>query len=108
VGAYPIRPALRRTLTPQRIESVCREEFGSAALEQDTVVARYGAIEELRVRSEKSELLVELRMNPQVDAATQGETIRRYNRFLQELTGYTAKERAKRAQKAARESAAPG
>lgn len=72
----------------------------------DSVTTRYGAIDSLVVRPGKGELLVELRMNPKVANDLAAETIKRYNRFLETLTGYTAKERAKKAQKAAKSAAA--
>ena len=74
----------------------------------DSVTARYGAIDSLTVRPGKGELLVELRMNPQVPNDVAAETIRRYNRFLETLTGYSAKERAKKAQKAAKGAGSSG
>lgn len=74
----------------------------------DSVTARYGAIDSLTVRPGKGELLVELRMNPQVPNDVAAETIRRYNRFLETLTGYSAKERAKKAQKAAKGAGSTG
>ena len=102
MGTYGVRPALRAQLTLARVEEVCRLHFDGGARAGDSVVVKYGAIDELKVRPNKTELIVELRMNPKVDPAVAGETVRRYNRFLEELTGYTAKERAKRAQRAAR------
>lgn len=74
----------------------------------DSVTARYGAIDSLTARPGKGELLVELRMNPQVPNDVAAETIRRYNRFLETLTGYSAKERAKKAQKAAKGAGSTG
>jgi len=47
-------------------------------------------------------------MNPKVPNDVAAETVRRYNRFLETLTGYTAKERAKKSQKAAKAAAAAG
>ena len=74
----------------------------------DSVTARYGAIDSLTARPGKGELVIELRMNPQVPNDVAAETIRRYNRFLETLTGYSAKERAKKAQKAAKGAGSTG
>jgi hypothetical protein len=41
-------------------------------------------------------------MNPQVDNTTAGKTISAFNRFLEAATGFTTKERAKRAQQSAK------
>lgn len=103
-----MRPALRAQLTLDRIVAACEAEFGVAERSQDAVTSRYGAIDSLVVRPGKGELSVELQMNPKVANEVAGETVRRYNRFLETLTGYTAKERAKKAQKAAKAAAAAG
>jgi hypothetical protein len=95
-------------LTLDRIAETCQVEFGVAERSGDAVSAQYGAIESLNARPGKGELLVELRMNPNVPNEVAAETIRRYNRFLETLTGYTAKERAKKAQKAAKAAAPAG
>jgi hypothetical protein len=95
-------------LTLDRIAETCHAEFGVAERSGDAVSAQYGAIESLNARPGKGELLVELRMNPNVPNEVAAETIRRYNRFLETLTGYTAKERAKKAQKAAKAAAPAG
>ena len=84
------------------------EEFGAAERSSDSISSRYGAIELLTARVGKGELSVDLKMNPKVGNDIAGDTIRRYNRFLEGLTGYTAKERAKKAQKAAKAAAAAG
>jgi hypothetical protein len=103
-----VRPASRAQLTLDRIADVCRSEFGAAERTGDAVTAQYGAIESLQARPGKGELLVELRMNPNVPNEVAAETIRRYNHFLETVTGYTAKERAKKAQKAAKAAAPTG
>ncbi len=101
MGSYSVRPAQRALLTLEGIEAACRKHFGVGDRAADSVVARFGAIEELRACPAKTEIRVDLRMNPQVESAVAGETIRRYNHFLEEITGYSAKERAQRARKAA-------
>jgi len=103
-----VRPAVRAQLTLERIAAVCREEFGTADQSPDAVTSRYGAIDSLSARPGKTELLVELKMNPKVANEVAAETVRRYNRFLESLTGYTSKERAKKAQKAAKAGAPAG
>jgi hypothetical protein len=103
-----VRPAARAQLTLDRIAATCQEEFGTADRAADAVTTRYGAIDSLTVRPGKGELLVDLQMNPSVPNDVAAETIRRYNRFLETLTGYTAKERAKKAQKAAKRAAPTG
>lgn len=105
MGSYSVRPAVRAQLTLDRIATVCRQEFGTAERSADSVTARFGAIDSLIVRAGKGEILVELQMNSAVPNDVAADTIRRYNRFLEALTGYTAKERAKKAQQAAKAAA---
>jgi hypothetical protein len=108
VGSYSVRPAARAQLTLDRIAETCQAEFGVAERSSDAVTSRYGAIDSLVARPGKGEILVELRMNPKVPNEVAAETVRRYNRFLETLTGYTAKERAKKAQKAAKAADSKG
>jgi hypothetical protein len=108
VGNYSVRPAARAQLTLDFIAATCEAEFGVAERSSDAVTSHYGAIDALTARPGKGELLVELRMNPSVPNEVAAETVRRYNRFLETLTGYTAKERAKKAQKAAKAAAPSG
>ena len=67
----------------------------------EKVAGKYGAIAAIEVSAVGRKLLVEVRMDPKVPIEVAQETIRRYNRFLEETTGYSAKERAKRIKKAA-------
>lgn len=103
-----MRPAVRAQLTLDRIAATADAEFGASERSADAVTTRYGAIGSLITRIGKGELIVELRMNPKVSNEVAAETVRRYNRFLGTLTGYTAKERGKKAQKAAKAAAAAG
>ena len=96
---YPVRTSHRGNLATPAIAERVREQFGSAQVEGDAVWASYGAIERLTVRAEGRELLVDLVMNPKVPNEVASETIARYNRFLESVTGFSAKERAKRLRK---------
>jgi hypothetical protein len=101
VQKYPVRTRERGNLNPVALERILRNHFGSATVDGDTVSAAYGAIETLKARAQGRELAVELRMNPKVPDEVARETIARYNRFLEEVTGFSAKERAKRLRKSA-------
>jgi hypothetical protein len=101
VQRYPIRATHRKGLTPEHLEEIVREHFEGVARDGTTVRGHFGAIAELKARSEGKDLVVDLTMNSQVPSDTAQETIRRYNLFLQSATGYSAKERAKRARKSA-------
>jgi hypothetical protein len=80
----------------ERLEEQIKKHFGEFEREGDVfVVKNFGAIEELRLWIENKKLLAESRTNPKVDDETALKTIKTYNRFLEELTGYSAKERQK-------------
>ena len=98
---YPVRVSHRANLRPEALEQIARATFESAARNGEEVEASYGALQSLRVKADAKDLAVSVQMNPKVPEEVAAETIRRYNRFLEEATGYNAKERAKRARKAA-------
>jgi hypothetical protein len=101
VQKYPVRPTHRRNLDGAALLEIARLHFDEASADGSAVTARWGAIDRLRVSADGKELAVDLTMNPKVENAVASETIARYNRFLEEATGYTAKERAKRLRKSA-------
>lgn len=98
---YPVRSNHRANLSPDALETLCRSHFDSAQREEAAIVASYGAIAHLKVWADGRELAVDVTMNPKVDPPVAAETIRRYNRFLEETTGYSSKERARRLKKSA-------
>ena len=100
---YPVRTSHRKNLELATIGTLARQHFATVEVGPTEVVASYGAIERLAVRPEGRGLAVDVRTNPRVDEAVARESIARYNRFLEEVTGYSAKERAKRLRKTAGE-----
>lgn len=98
---YPVRATHRGSLTTEAIAERAREQFGSAEIQGPSVSASFGAIAQLTVRVEGRELVVDVTMNPKVPNEVASETIARYNRFLESVTGFSAKERAKRLRKSA-------
>lgn len=99
--SYPVRASHRARLEPESLERLVAEHFGGAERTGESVRASYGAISRLVVRGANRELVVDLAMNPKVPEDVARETIGRYNRFLEETTGYNAKERARRLRKSA-------
>ena len=75
--------------------------FESIERSGEGVSGHFGAIERITVRAEGRGLAVDVAMNPKVPAEVAAETVQRYNRFLEMVTGYSAKERAKRLRKSA-------
>ena len=96
-----MRPSHRANLAVDRLEATGRTVFGTVSRDGDRITVRFGAISELSVRGEARELVVELSMDPKVPEEVARETIARYNRFLEEVTGYSSKERARRLRKSA-------
>jgi hypothetical protein len=106
VQKYPVRPSHRKNLGAAPLAEIARQHFDRVETDGDRVVASWGAIERLAVRAAGRDLEVDLAMNPKVEESVASETIARYNRFLEEATGYSAKERARRLRKAAPSSPA--
>jgi hypothetical protein len=102
VQRYPVRPSHRKNLDPATLAGIARAHFDSVVTTGDTVTASWGAIERLSARGDQRELSVDLTMNPKVSETIAAETIARYNRFLEEATGFGAKERARRLRKSVR------
>jgi hypothetical protein len=101
VQRYPVRTSHRANLQPAALERILAAHFEGVGGSGEERTATWGAISHLAVRAEGKELRVDVTMNPQVADEVARETIARYNRFLEEVTGYNAKERAKRLRKSA-------
>jgi hypothetical protein len=81
--------------TVERLEEMITKHFGSFEKRDNIYIVRYGAIEELKLWIENKKLYAESKTNPKVDDEAALKTLKTYNKFLEELTGYTAKERQK-------------
>ncbi|MCI4336330.1 MAG: DUF5611 family protein [Thermoplasmata archaeon] len=98
---YPVRTSHRAQLTVGHLAELCQTHFGQVDSDGGAVLAKYGALARLKAWPEKKELAIEVTMDPKVEVEVAGETVRRYNRFLEDATGFSAKERAKRLRKSA-------
>lgn len=103
--AYELRRGWAKNLAGDNLRSIGAETFGSAKVEDGKVVASFGACTRLTVWTDGKSLFVETEMNPQVDNETAQKTISAFNRFLEAATGYSSKDRAKRAQQSAKAGA---
>jgi hypothetical protein len=83
------------------LEGIFRGIFEGVERDGEKIVGHFGAIARVQAWGDGRELVVDLTMNPKVPADLQEETIRRFNRFLEDSTGYSSKERAKRLRKSA-------
>jgi hypothetical protein len=101
VQTYPVRADHRGNLEPAALEQLMTPIFEKVTRSGDAVSTSFGAIDRLVVRADGRGLSVDVTMNPKVPVEVAAETVQRYNRFLEAVTGYTAKERAKRLRKSA-------
>lgn len=104
--AYELRRGQVKKLEGDQLQAIAREAFGSATTEGGKVVTSFGAIEKLIAWTDGKQLFVDMVMKTGVPDAAATETITRNNRFLEAATGYTAKERGKKAQEAAKKGLA--
>lgn len=98
---YPVRTSHRGNLRPESLEQIAHGVFDTARSDGAAIETSFGALVRLRAYADGKGLGVEVEMNPKVPDELARETIRRYNAFLEQVTGYNAKERAKRARKSA-------
>ena len=85
------------------LKQLMSEKFGDVREGGDALEASWGALEKLTVRLEgKNTLWVDTKMRTDVSEDEATETIKRYNTFMEAATGFSAKERKKRAEKKAK------
>jgi hypothetical protein len=91
--AYPFKRGYKPT--EERLEEMIKKHFNKFRKDSEYYVVSFGAIEELRMKIEGKKLVVETKTDPKAPEKVAVETIKKYNRFLHELTGYSSKERQK-------------
>ncbi len=101
--SYELRRGHGKNLEGDKLRVIAEEIFGSATADGGKVVLSFGAIERLTAWTDGKRLFVDMSMKTDVPDDVATDTITRNNRFLEAATGYSAKERAKRAQQAAKE-----
>jgi hypothetical protein len=104
--AYELRRGHGRNLEGDKLRALAAESFGSATVEDGKVVSSFGAIEKVVAWTDGKQLFVDFTMKTGVPDSVATETISRNNRFLEAATGHSAKERAKKAQEAAKKGRA--
>ncbi len=96
--AYEMRRGHAKNLEGDKLRAIAAETFGSADTDGEKVVVSFGAIDRLTAWTDGKQLFVDLVMKTGVPDDVATDTISRNNRFLEAATGYSAKERAKKAQ----------
>jgi len=99
---YDLKRGIGRVLEGDGLRKIASDIFGAATTDGGKIVVSFGALERMVVWSDGKRLFVETEMKPGVPDDVATNTIKAFNRFLEKATGYTAKERSKRAQKAAK------
>lgn len=101
---YDIKRGNYGNLEGDGLRKMMESAFGSAKMEGDACVSTYGAMTRIEVKL-KSKTLLDINTvtnkEAPVDIAT--ETIKMWNSFLEQVTGFTSKERRTRLQKKAKE-----
>ncbi len=101
---YDIKRGHFKTIEGDLLKGLMEEIFENVREDGDYLISTYGALDLLKVELRgKKEIAVETQMNTGVDNDTASETIKRYNDFLLRATGFTSKERKKRAVKKAKQ-----
>lgn len=96
---YDVKRKMQQSLSTENVLRTAREIFGSAELEGERIVASYGALARLECWVDGKRLCVNTESRKDAGDDVARDTIARYNRFLETVTGYTSKERRKRAMK---------
>jgi len=100
---YEIRKGFQENIEPARLRMQMEEIFGNVQERDGKLISSFGGLKEIAVWPSKKTIVVDTKMDPTVADDVAGSTIKAYNTFLEKLTGYTAKERGKRAQKKAKD-----
>lgn len=100
---YGLKRGLQDNLQPENLKKAMQETFGNATERDGKLVCSYGALKQLVVWPGKKTLFVDTQMDPSVPNDVAASTIKAYNSFLERVTGLTAKERGKKAQKKAKD-----
>ena len=101
---YEVRRGHQDNVEPSRLKQHMQEIFGTVQEKDGKLVSSFGALKEIAAwPGKKNILVVNTVMDPTVADDVAQQTIKAYNTFLEKATGYTAKERGKRAQKKAKE-----
>lgn len=78
----------------ERLEEMMEKHFGGFEVDGGVYVATFGAAK-AKMWIEDKVLKVDTETDPKASNEVAAETIKTYNKFLEELTGYTAKQRQK-------------
>ncbi len=101
---YDIKKGHGKEIEGDGLRKIAEEVFGSAKVEGDMVVTKYGAMTHLEAKmKDKSNIMINTTTDTKANVEVAADTIKQYNVFLEKVTGFTSKERRTRLQKKAKE-----
>lgn len=101
---YDIKRGHLRNIEGDGLKNIMDELFNGYREEEDTLIASYGGMRELKVRiMDKSTLSIKIESDTDVPDDVALDTIRKFNRFLEKATGFNSKQRRDRLSKKAKE-----
>jgi hypothetical protein len=101
---YEVRRGHQENIESAKLKAHMQEIFGNVAEKDGKLVSSFGALKEIAAwPGKKNALIVNTTTDPTVADEVAAQTIKAFNTFLERATGFTAKERGKRAQKKAKE-----
>ena len=104
--SYDIKRGHWKKLEKGGLRKKLVETFGDASDDNDWHVASYGALKQITVRMvSKSEIELDTQLDPDAALDVATETHQNYNKFLESVTGFNAKQRADRAKAKAKAEA---
>ncbi len=90
--SYSIKKSVN--LDTEKLETILKTIFGSYRKENDKYIVSYKALSKIEIVLKDNKLLIETVSNNNKDGYE--DTIKKYYQFLEQATGYTAKERSKK------------
>jgi hypothetical protein len=97
---YEIKRGHFKNIEGEKLKELLESTFGNVDVDNEKLIIKYGALQPLTTwLKDKNILCVDTNMDNKVDEDKINETIKRYNNFLEAATGFTSKERVKRAKK---------
>lgn len=101
---YDIKKGHFANIEGDKLRDIMSSVFGAAKVEGDKLVSSFGAITRLEVKVlSKTSIDVTSTTDKSAPIEVQTETVKRWNKFLEQATGFTSKERSKRLQKKAKD-----
>jgi len=101
---YDIKKGNYGNLEGDGLMKMMEAAFGSAKKEGDVLVSSYGAMTRIEVRLiSKTSMDISATSDKNASPDLAADTIKKWNEFLEQATGFTSKERRNRLQKKAKE-----